>query len=92
MNEHGIPRGAATCRNVLDAPPNMAAGPVGGALSLHPRPGPRCLRAGRLPGFGIERPVERGHAGAGAVRRAPESAPGEVLPVRFLALDALGAD
>ncbi len=71
MNEHAAPRRPATYQDVLDAPANMVAELVGGALHLHPRPAPRHVNAGSLLGMELggpfssrsRRPRRLGHSG-----------------------------
>ena len=65
MNEHSAPRRPATYQDVLDAPPNMVAELIGGALHLHPRPGPKHARAGSSLGVEIGGPFDRGRGGPG---------------------------
>lgn len=65
MNEPSTPRRPATYQDVLDAPPNMVAELVGGALHLHPRPAPRHARAGSTLGVEIGGPFDRGRDGPG---------------------------
>ncbi len=64
MNEHATPR-PATYQDVLDAPPNMVAELVGGALHLHPRPAPRHARAGSTLGVRLGSPFDLGEGGPG---------------------------
>jgi len=55
----------ATYQDVLDAPPNMVAEIVRGALHLHPRPSPRhALATSALTGAFFD-PFGRGHGGPG---------------------------
>jgi Uma2 family endonuclease len=65
MNEHATPRSPATYQDVLDAPPNMVAELVHGALYLHPRPAPRHARAGSTLGVRIGGPFDLGESGPG---------------------------
>jgi Uma2 family endonuclease len=65
MNEHTAPRCPATYQDVLDAPPNMVAELVGGALHLHPRPAPRHARAGSTLGVKIGASFDLGDGGPG---------------------------
>jgi Uma2 family endonuclease len=74
MNEHAAPRRPATYQDVLDAPPNMVAELLGGALHLHPRPAPRHARAGSTLGIELGGPFDRGRDGPGGwvILDAPE--------------------
>ena len=65
MNEHTAPNRPATYQDVLDAPANMVAELVGGALHLHPRPAPRHARAGSTLGVELGGPFDRGRDGPG---------------------------
>lgn len=65
MNEHSDPRRPATYQDVLDAPPNMVAELVRGALHVHPRPANRHIRAGSSLGIEIGGPFDRGRGGPG---------------------------
>jgi Uma2 family endonuclease len=74
MNEHSAPRRPATYQDVLDAPPNMVAELLGGALHLHPRPGLRHARAGSTLGIELGGSFDRGRDGPGGwvILDAPE--------------------
>ena len=65
MNEHPKPPRPATYQDVLDAPPNMGAELVHGALHLHPRPALRHLRAGSRLGAKLDGPFDSGIDGPG---------------------------
>ena len=55
----------ATYQDVLDAPPNMVAELIRGALHLHPRPVPRHAWAGSSLGGELHNPFHRGRDGPG---------------------------
>ncbi|EYD76083.1 hypothetical protein Rumeso_02272 [Rubellimicrobium mesophilum DSM 19309] len=59
------PTRPATYRDVLDAPPNMVAEIVHGALHLHPRPASRHALAASGLGVEIGAPFHRGRGGPG---------------------------
>lgn len=61
---HPLPR-LATYQDVLDAPPNMVAEIVRGALHLQPRPAPRHARAHSILQVEIGGPFDRGRDGPG---------------------------
>ena len=66
MNRHVAPAGQpATYRDVLDAPLNMVAEFVDGALHLHPRPALRNARASFTRGVRIGGPFDEGRRGPG---------------------------
>lgn len=65
MNEHATPRRPATYQDVLDAPPNMVAELIGGALHTHPRPAPRHARAGSRLGVMLGGPFDLDDGGPG---------------------------
>ncbi|HET7409173.1 MAG TPA: Uma2 family endonuclease [Paracoccaceae bacterium] len=64
MNEHIASR-RATYQDVLDAPPNMVAELVRGALHLHPRPAPRHAMASSRLGIALGGPFDLGNDGPG---------------------------
>lgn len=65
MNAPAAPVRPASYQDVLDAPPNMVAEILRGALHLHPRPAaPHALASSRL-GFEIGGPFDRGRGGPG---------------------------
>jgi Uma2 family endonuclease len=55
----------ATYQDVLDAPPNMVAEIIRGALHLQPRPASPHARAGSMLGVEIGGPFDRGRGGPG---------------------------
>ena len=55
----------ATYQDVLDAPPNMVAEVIRGALHLQPRPAMLHARAGSMLGVEIGGPFDRGRGGPG---------------------------
>jgi Uma2 family endonuclease len=66
MNEHAAPaRAPATYQDVLDAPENMVAELVRGALHLHPRPAPPHARASASMSGELYGPFDRGRGGPG---------------------------
>jgi Uma2 family endonuclease len=65
MNTQARAGRPATYQDVLDAPPNMVAEIVRGALHLHPRPSPRHARASSILGAEIVGPFDRGRGGPG---------------------------
>lgn len=66
MNQHAPSvRRPATYRDVLEAPPNMVAELIEGALHLHPRPAPRHTRASSSLGVRIGGPFDSGPDGPG---------------------------
>jgi Uma2 family endonuclease len=65
MNEHSAPRRPATYQDVLNAPPNMVAELVRGALHVHPRPALRHARARSTLGVKIGGPFDLGDGGPG---------------------------
>jgi Uma2 family endonuclease len=65
MNEHTPPRRPATYQDVLDAPPDMVAELIGGALHLHPRPAPKHARAGSRLGVVLGGPFDLDGGGPG---------------------------
>ena len=64
MNEQ-ITRCPATYQDVLDAPANMVAELVRGALHLHPRPASRHAHAGSTLGVELGNPFHQGEGGPG---------------------------
>lgn len=65
MNDPAPIRRPATYQDVLDAPPNMVAELVRGALHLHPRPASRHARASLKLGARLDDPFENGVGGPG---------------------------
>jgi Uma2 family endonuclease len=66
MNEQASRvRGRATYRDVVDAPPNMVAELVNGALHLHPRPASRHARASFRLAAKLGDPFDDGVGGPG---------------------------
>jgi Uma2 family endonuclease len=65
MNEPSTSRRPATYQDVLDAPPNLVAELVQGALHLHPRPASRHARASLKLGARLDDPFENGIGGPG---------------------------
>ena len=65
MSEHAKPSRGATYQDVLDAPPQMVAEIVRGALHLHPRPAPRHTRASSSLGGALQNPFDQGIGGPG---------------------------
>ncbi len=66
MNRHVAPAGRpATYQDVLDAPPNMVAELIDGALHLQPRPALRHARTSSTLGVEIGGPFDRGRDGPG---------------------------
>jgi Uma2 family endonuclease len=66
MNERAsAARGRATYQDVLDAPPNMMAELVNGALHLQPRPASRHARASFKLAGRLDGPFENGVGGPG---------------------------
>lgn len=66
MNQQpGRPPRPATYQDVLDAPPNMVAEILRGALHLHPRPAFPHARAASTLGIEIGGPFDRGRGGPG---------------------------
>lgn len=66
MNQHApTVRRPATYQDVLEAPENMVAELVGGALHLHPRPAPRHVHASSSLGDEIMSPFDKGRGGPG---------------------------
>ena len=65
MNTHARGRRPATYQDVLDAPPNMVAELVRGALHLQPRPAPRHARAASILGGEVVGPFDQGRGGPG---------------------------
>ena len=74
MNGHSEPRRPATYQDVLDAPPNMVAELVHGALHLSRRPPPRALRAGMTLDLAVGGVLDGGRSGSRkwVVLREPE--------------------
>ena len=64
MNEQ-LTRHPATYQDVLDAPPNMVAELVRGALHLHPRPASLHAYAGSMLGVRVGSPFHEGEGGPG---------------------------
>jgi hypothetical protein len=58
-------RRPATYQDVLDAPPNMVAELIGGALHLHPRPASPHVLAGSSLGGELVGPFQKGRGGPG---------------------------
>ncbi len=82
MNGTAAPAGAeppATCQDVLDAPPQMAAEALAGTLRTQPGPAMRHARAGSVPGTEAGGPFDRGRGGPGGwwIICGPELRPGE---------------
>ena len=65
MNTHARADRPATYQDVLDAPPNMVAEIIRGALHLQPRPAPRHARAASILGAGFTGPFDQGRGGPG---------------------------
>jgi Uma2 family endonuclease len=66
MNQQRTPaRQPATYQDVLDAPPNMVAELIRGALHLQPRPAMPHARAASSLGIEIGNPFDRGRGGPG---------------------------
>ena len=65
MNAPMKGRRPATYQDVLDAPPNMVAEIVRGALHLQPRPAPRHARAHSILQIEVGGPFDRGRGGPG---------------------------
>jgi Uma2 family endonuclease len=66
MNQHApTVRRPADYKDVLDAPPNMVAELVEGALHLHPRPAFRHARASSSLGDELMSPFDKGRGGPG---------------------------
>ena len=66
MNQHApTVRSPATYQDVLDAPENMVAELIEGALHLRPRPAPRHARASSSLGVRIGGPFDSGPNGPG---------------------------
>ncbi len=66
MNRHvATERSKATYQDVLDAPENMVAELIEGALHVHPRPALRHARASSALGFKIGAPFDEGRDGPG---------------------------
>jgi Uma2 family endonuclease len=68
MNAPVKGRRPATYQDVLDAPPNMVAEIVRGALHLQPRPAPRHTHAHSILGAELISPFSRGRGGPGGWR------------------------
>jgi Uma2 family endonuclease len=68
MNAPVKGRRPATYQDVLDAPPNMVAEIVRGALYLQPRPSPRHAHAHSILGAELIAPFSRGRGGPGGWR------------------------
>ena len=77
----------ATYQDVLDAPPNMVAEVIGGALYTHPRPAMRHARASSGLGVKIGDPFDYGRSGPGGwwIIDEPELHLGEHIVVPDLA-------
>jgi Uma2 family endonuclease len=86
MNEQ-LTRRPATYQDVLDAPENMVAELVRGALHLHPRPASRHAYAGSTLGIMIGSPFHQGEGGPGGwwIIDEPELRLGEDVLVPDLA-------
>lgn len=66
MNRHvATDKPKATYQDVLDAPPNMVAELIEGALHVHPRPSTRHARASSTLGYKIGGPFDEGQGGPG---------------------------
>jgi Uma2 family endonuclease len=65
MNQPAKVRRPATYQDILDAPANVVAEIVRGALELHPRPAPRHARASSILGVEVGGPFDRGNGGPG---------------------------
>jgi Uma2 family endonuclease len=66
MNQHvATERRPATYQDVIDAPPNMVAELIDGALHLQPRPRYRHARASSALGVEIGGPFDKGSSGPG---------------------------
>jgi Uma2 family endonuclease len=65
MNTQARAGRPATYQDVLDAPPNMVAEIVRGALHLHPRPSPRHGHASSTLGVELGSPFGQGRGGPG---------------------------
>jgi hypothetical protein len=75
MNQHAPTiRRPATYQDILDAPENMVAELIEGALHLRPRPAPRHTRASSSLGIWIGGPFDSGPSGPGGwwILDAPE--------------------
>lgn len=65
MNKMARPIGTATYQDILDAPENMVAEIIYGALHTHPRPAMPHARAGSSLGYELTGPFDRGKGGPG---------------------------
>ena len=65
MNKMTRPVGTATYQDVLDAPPNMVAEIIHGALHTHPRPAPRHAVPHSSLGDELMSPFHKGRGGPG---------------------------
>lgn len=65
MNKMTRPVGTATYQDIIDAPPNMVAEIINGALHTHPRPAPRHSFTGSGLGYELVGPFQRGKGGPG---------------------------
>lgn len=65
MNKMTRPVGTATYQDIVDAPPNMVAEIINGALHTHPRPAPRHSFTGSGLGYELVGPFQRGKGGPG---------------------------
>src|SRR5688572_14793117 len=72
MNEPAPMIRTATYQDVLDAPPNMVAELIEGALHLHPRPASRHARASFKIAARLDDPFENGIGGPGGWYLATE--------------------
>ena len=65
MNKMTRPVGTATYQDIIDAPPNMVAEIIHGALHTHPRPAMPHAHAGSILGMELARPFHKGRGGPG---------------------------
>jgi Uma2 family endonuclease len=65
MNKMTRPMGTATYQDIIDAPPNMVAEIIHGALHTHPRPAPRHSVAHSSLGDELMSPFHKGRGGPG---------------------------
>jgi len=65
MNKMARPQGKATYQDVLDAPPNVTAEIIYGALRTHPRPAPKHINVHSSIGDELMSPFHKGRGGPG---------------------------
>ncbi|WP_223274943.1 Uma2 family endonuclease [Tateyamaria sp. syn59] len=65
MNKMIRPRGTATYQDVIDAPPNVTAEIIYGALHTHPRPAPKHAVSHSSLGAELHGPFSKGSGGPG---------------------------